>query len=117
VSVFPIFLAIHHFLFNTSQDTTSKHPSIQQPSQDHATQHNMLPKHIITAVIAVMAHGATAAFNNSCSWWWVEAQPVTLTGDCVDSTSATRRRVVSNLDLNHCIGVDLTANAMIWQPE
>ena len=77
----------------------------------------MLPKHILTAAIAIMAHGSNAAFNNSCSWWWVEAQPVSLTGDCVDSTSATRRRVVSNLNLNHCIGVDLTANAMIWQPE
>lgn len=74
----------------------------------------MPAKHAITAAIAVIAHGATAAFNTSCSWWYIHDK-VTLTGDCVDSTSSTRARVVSNLDLNECIGVDTTANAMVWQ--
>lgn len=76
----------------------------------------MLAKHVIPAAIALIAHGATAAFNTSCSWWWLEGQ-VTLTGDCIDSTNTNRRRVVSKLDLNRCIGVDLNANAMVWQAE
>ncbi|KAG6357413.1 hypothetical protein INS49_013290 [Diaporthe citri] len=75
----------------------------------------MLPKHTLAALIAAMAHGATAAFNTSCSWWYLHEQ-VALTGDCVDSTSGNRHRVVSSLDLNECVGVDTTANALIWQP-
>lgn len=76
----------------------------------------MLPKHLILAAIAALAHTATASFNTSCSWWYLHDQ-VVLRGDCVDQTSSTRRRVVSDLDLNDCIGVDTTANAMIWQPQ
>lgn len=76
----------------------------------------MLPKHITIAVIAALAHVATAAFNTSCSWWYLSGQ-VALTGDCVDRTSSNRHRVVSNLDLNDCIGVDTTANAMVWKPQ
>lgn len=76
----------------------------------------MLVKHTLAALIAVTAHGATAAFNTSCSWWYLHDY-VALTGDCVDSTSSTKHRVVSSLDLNGCIGVDTTANALIWQPK
>lgn len=76
----------------------------------------MLPKHAITTLIAATAPGVTAAFNTTCSWWWLKGQ-YTLTGDCVDSTSSNRHRVVSNLDLNDCIGVDTTANAMVWKPK
>lgn len=76
----------------------------------------MQPKPVITAVIATLAHGASAAFNTSCSWWYLSGQ-VALTGDCVDRTSSNRHRVVSSLDLNDCIGVDTTANAMVWKPQ
>jgi hypothetical protein len=81
----------------------------------------MRSKHIITAALtAIITRSATAAFNESCSWWWVDPRGrVTLTGDCFDlwTGGSTGNKVVSSLDLNHCIGVDLAANAMIWQHE
>lgn len=76
----------------------------------------MLAKHTLAALIALMAHGTTAAFNSSCSWWYLHDH-VTLTGDCVDSTSSNKQIVVSSLDLNECIGIDSRANALIWQPK
>lgn len=79
----------------------------------------MPAKHAVATTIiiaAALAHCAAAAFNTSCSWWYLRDQ-VTLTGDCVDQSSSNRHRVVSSLDLNGCIGVDETANAMVWQPE
>ncbi|POS76227.1 hypothetical protein DHEL01_v205376 [Diaporthe helianthi] len=91
----------------------------------------MQPKHAITAAaITVMTHVTTAAFNTTCAWWMLSGQ-VSLTGYCVvDPTTTTTTTITSNtinnffshwtvstLDLNHCIGVNPTANAMVWKPE
>ncbi|KAG8163066.1 hypothetical protein KVR01_007544 [Diaporthe batatas] len=78
----------------------------------------MQPSHIITTATAMVAHGAAAAFNTTCAWWMLSGQ-VSLTGYCAGPDTNTlaliRHWAVSSLDLNRCIGVDPTANAMVWQ--
>ncbi|KAI3396478.1 hypothetical protein diail_12098 [Diaporthe ilicicola] len=66
---------------------------------------------IVTATVTI--HLATAKFTPSCSWWYLHDQ-VALTAGC-DGPGASKLGVLSSLDLNQCIGVDPTANAMIWQ--
>ncbi|KAL2286430.1 hypothetical protein FJTKL_06810 [Diaporthe vaccinii] len=73
----------------------------------------MLAKYTLGALIAVMAHGATAKFSDKCSWWHIGGG-VTLIGICVGQNKTDP--VTTNLDLNKCIGVDKGANAMIWEP-
>ncbi|KAL1854055.1 hypothetical protein Daus18300_011553 [Diaporthe australafricana] len=73
----------------------------------------MLASRAVAVLVAVIAHHAAAKFTSSCSWWYIHDQ-VTLTAGC-DASSPSNIRVTSSLDLNRCIGVDPTANAMIWQ--
>lgn len=74
----------------------------------------MLAKYTLGALIAAMAHSATAEFSGYCSWWNIK-EGVTLYGIC--SGSNTTYPVSTMLDLNKCIGVNETDNAMIWQPK
>lgn len=80
----------------------------------------MQPNYAIAMLAAAMAtHPATAAFTPSCSWWMLSGR-VNLTGYCVDDPAGiinNRHWAVSTLDLNRCIGVDATANAMVWRAE
>lgn len=76
----------------------------------------MLAKYTLGALIAVMAHGATAAFNTSCSWWSIHGDTY-LFADCIDSTSGKDHRIItSTLDLNRCIGIS-ERNSLIWKPK
>lgn len=70
----------------------------------------------LTAVTAFFLTAAirqvATTFTSGCSVWYIHGRE-TLTTECW-TWNPDMGKVLANLDLNECIGVDSTANAMVW---
>ncbi|KUI67167.1 hypothetical protein VM1G_02879 [Cytospora mali] len=67
---------------------------------------------ITILLLAAAACHVVATFTSACSVWYVHGHE-TLTTEC-QTWDPVKGKILTNLDLNNCIGVDTGSNAMVW---
>lgn len=67
---------------------------------------------IITLLVGAAVRQVAANFTSGCSVWYIHGRE-TLTTEC-KTWNPDKGKVLANLDLNNCIGVESVSNAMVW---
>lgn len=66
----------------------------------------------LIAFLAAVAGQVVANFASGCSEWYIHGRGI-LTIEC-QTWDPNQGRIFADLDLDACIGVDSTANTMVW---
>lgn len=75
----------------------------------------MITTAIRVALLAAIPH-ALASFTWDCSWWRLSGSNLATECDTWGADSSGERvQVMTMLDLNDCIGIDMGANAIVWK--
>ncbi|ROV96942.1 hypothetical protein VSDG_04087 [Cytospora chrysosperma] len=68
---------------------------------------------IKTLLIGAAVRHIAANFTSGCSVWYIHERGI-LTTVC-QTWNPDKGKVLTNLNLNNCIGVDPVSNAMVWK--
>lgn len=63
-------------------------------------------------LLGATVYQVASNFTSGCSMWYIHGRE-TLTAEC-QTWAPDMGKVLANLDLNNCIGLDSVSNSMVW---